>query len=154
LLFIDLDQFKNINDSLGHPVGDGVLKHVAQRLISGTKEDDVVVRLGGDEFVVILTNVGRDIANALLHSEEVGERLRRFIAEPYYHNDLQLHVTSSVGVVIYPEEEAGVHELLRYADAAMYQVKEQGRNAVKFFNKNMADNARNVLVMEGDLHMA
>lgn len=154
LLFIDLDQFKNINDSLGHPVGDGVLKHVAQRLITGTKEDDVVVRLGGDEFVVILTNVGRDIANALLHSEEVGERLRRFIAEPYYHNDLQLHVTSSVGVVIYPEEEAGVHELLRYADAAMYQVKEQGRNAVKFFNKNMADNARNVLVMEGDLHMA
>ncbi len=154
LLFIDLDQFKNINDSLGHPVGDGVLKHVAQRLITGTKEDDVVVRLGGDEFVVILTNVGEDLPSALLHSEEVGERLRRFISEPYFHNDLQLHVTSSVGVVIFPEEEAGVHELLRYADAAMYQVKEQGRNAVKFFNKNMADNARNVLVMEGDLHSA
>lgn len=154
LLFIDLDQFKNINDSLGHPVGDGVLKHVAQRLITGTKEGDVVVRLGGDEFVVILTNVGKDLASALLHAEEVGERLRRFISEPYFHNDLQLHVTSSVGVVIFPEEDAGVHELLRYADAAMYQVKEQGRNAVKFFNKHMADNARNVLVMEGDLHSA
>ena len=154
LLFIDLDQFKNINDSLGHPVGDGVLKHVAQRLITGTKEDDLVVRLGGDEFVVVLTNVGDDLPSALLHAEDVGERLRRFISEPYFYNDLQLHVTSSVGVVIYPEDDAGVHELLRYADAAMYQVKEQGRNAVKFFNKNMAENARNVLVMEGDLHAA
>lgn len=154
LLFIDLDQFKYINDSLGHPAGDGVLKHVAQRLTDVTKEDDLVVRLGGDEFVVVLTDLGPDMANAILRAEDVGERLRRFISEPHFYNDLQLHVTCSVGVVMYPEENTGVHELLRYADTAMYQVKEQGRDAIQFFNKHMADRAHSVLVMEGDLHNA
>ena len=154
LLFIDLDQFKYINDSLGHPAGDGVLKHVSQRLMAIATEDDVVVRLGGDEFVVVLTNLGRDLASALLQAEESGERIRAHVSEPHFYNDLELHVTCSVGIVIYPEEDAGVHELLRYADTAMYQVKEQGRDAIQFFNKYMADKARNVLVMEGDLHRA
>ncbi|MFL0799125.1 MAG: EAL domain-containing protein [Agarilytica sp.] len=154
LLFIDLDQFKNINDSLGHPVGDVVLKRVAERLSSVVSENDVVVRLGGDEFVVILTQLGRKLATAILRAEEVGERIKSSIADPYYHNDFELHVTCSVGVVMFPEESAGVNELLQYADTAMYQVKEQGRNAIQFFNRYMADNARNVLVMEGDLHRA
>ena len=154
LLFIDLDQFKNINDSLGHPVGDIVLKHVAERLTSMTSANDVVVRLGGDEFVVILTNLSADFNNALLNAEHVGERIRSAVSEPHTHNDLELHVTCSVGVVLFPEEDAGVHELLRYADTAMYQVKEAGRDAIQFFNKHMADNAKNVLVMEGDLHKA
>ncbi len=154
LLFIDLDQFKNINDSLGHPVGDVVLKRVAERLTSVISENDVVVRLGGDEFVVILTKLGRKLATAILRAEEVGERIKTSIADPYYHNDFELHVTCSVGVVMFPEEGAGVNELLQYADTAMYQVKEQGRNAIQFFNRYMADNARNVLVMEGDLHRA
>ncbi|WP_342456755.1 EAL domain-containing protein [Saccharophagus degradans] len=154
LLFIDLDQFKYINDSLGHPAGDGVLKHVAQRLTAVTKENDLVVRLGGDEFVVVLTNLGDELPTSILRAEDIGERLRRYISEPHFYNDLQLHVTCSVGIVMYPEEDAGVHELLRYADTAMYQVKEQGRDAIQFFNKYMADKARNVLVMEGDLHKA
>ncbi|TVZ38524.1 PAS domain S-box-containing protein/diguanylate cyclase (GGDEF)-like protein [Alteromonadaceae bacterium 2753L.S.0a.02] len=154
LLFIDLDQFKYINDSLGHPAGDGVLKHVAQRLMAIASESDVVVRLGGDEFVVVLTNLGEDISNAILKAEEIGERIRAYVSEPHFYHDLELHVTCSVGIVIYPDEEAGVHELLRFADTAMYQVKEQGRDAIQFFNKYMADKARNVLVMEGDLHRA
>ncbi len=154
LLFIDLDQFKYINDSLGHPAGDGVLKHVAERLLSITTENDVVVRLGGDEFVVVITNLGDDLPTAILRVEEIGERIRSSVSQPYKHNDLTLHVTCSVGIVIYPEDGAGVHELLRYADAAMYQVKEQGRDAIQFFNKYMTDKARNVLVMEGDLHNA
>lgn len=154
LLFIDLDQFKYINDSLGHPAGDGVLKHVAERLLSITTENDVVVRLGGDEFVVVITNLGDDLPTAILRVEEIGERIRSSVSQPYQHNDLTLHVTCSVGIVIYPEDGAGVHELLRYADAAMYQVKEQGRDAIQFFNKYMTDKARNVLVMEGDLHSA
>jgi len=154
LLFIDLDQFKYINDSLGHPAGDGVLKHVAQRLMAIASENDLVVRLGGDEFVVVLTDLGSELSTAILHAEEVGERIRSYVSEPHFYHDLELHVTCSVGIVIYPEEEAGVHELLRYADTAMYQVKEQGRDAIQFFNKYMADKARNVLVMEGDLHRA
>ncbi len=154
LLFIDLDQFKYINDSLGHPAGDGVLKHVSQRLMAIASEDDVVVRLGGDEFVVVLTNLGKELSAAILRAEEIGERIRAYVSEPHFYHDLELHVTCSVGIVIYPEEDAGVHELLRYADTAMYQVKEQGRDAIQFFNKYMADKARNVLVMEGDLHRA
>ena len=154
LLFIDLDQFKYINDSLGHPAGDGVLKHVAQRLMAITSDHDVVVRLGGDEFVVVLTDLGEELSNALLRAEEIGERIRAYVSEPHFYNDLELHVTCSVGIVIYPEDDAGVHELLRYADTAMYQVKEQGRDAIQFFNKYMADKARNVLVMEGELHRA
>ena len=154
LLFIDLDQFKNINDSLGHPVGDGVLKHVAERLSAHVSVGDVVVRLGGDEFVVVLTQLGRDMPTAILKAEGVAERLRTAVFEPHFHNDLQLHVTCSVGIVMFPEEDAGVHELLRYADTAMYRVKEQGRDSIEFFNKHMAVNARKVLMLEGELHKA
>ena len=154
LMFIDLDQFKNINDSLGHPAGDGLLKHVASRLTTTVKSTDVVVRLGGDEFVVILLNLGDDLSSAIANVELTAERLRSCVMEPYSYQDLQLHVTCSIGIVLFPEEDAGVHELLRYADTAMYHVKEQGRNAIQFFNKYMADNAKSVLVMEGDLHKA
>ncbi len=154
LLFIDLDQFKNINDSLGHPVGDGVLKHVAERLSLITTQNDVVVRLGGDEFVIVLSLLGEELSTAILKAEEIGEKIRTFISEPYIYNDIELHVTCSVGIVLFPDEDSGVHELLRYADTAMYQVKEQGRDGIQFFNKHMADNARNVLVMEGELHKA
>lgn len=154
LLFIDLDQFKNINDSLGHPVGDGVLKHVAERLRRVMREEDLVIRLGGDEFVVVLTYLDEDMSRAVLKAEDISEKVRQYVSEPYFYNELELRVTCSVGLVIFPEEQAGVHELLRFADAAMYQVKEQGRNAIQFFNKTMADRARSVLVMEGDLHHA
>ncbi len=154
LLFIDLDQFKNINDSLGHPAGDAVLKHVAERLTETTSDTDIVVRLGGDEFVVVLTELGSDMPSAILKSESAAERLRRSVSVPYFYSDMELHVTCSVGIVMFPEEDVTVTELLRYADTAMYQVKEQGRDAIEFFNKRMADNARNVLVMEGDLHKA
>ena len=154
LLFIDLDQFKNINDSLGHPVGDGVLKHVAERLSVITSENDVVVRLGGDEFVIVLTHLGEELSTAILKAEETGEKIRTFVSEPYYHNDIELHITCSVGIVLFPDDDSGVHELLRYADTAMYQVKDQGRDGIQFFNRHMADNAKNVLVMEGELHRA
>ncbi|WP_096084601.1 putative bifunctional diguanylate cyclase/phosphodiesterase [Agaribacterium haliotis] len=154
LLFIDLDQFKNINDSLGHPVGDAVLKHVAAQLEDSISDDDIVVRLGGDEFVVVLTELSADMNTAVLRAENIAERLRGSVAVPYYYNELELHVTASVGIVMFPEDDVSVHELLRYADTAMYQVKAQGRNDVEFFNKRMAENARDVLVMEGELHKA
>jgi len=154
LLFIDLDNFKYINDSLGHPAGDDILNRVAHRLKDSAAARDIVVRLGGDEFVVVLRDLGEDLPKAISQAEKAGEKILARIAEPYYYNDLNLHLTCSVGVVIFPEEDAGVHELLRYADTAMYQVKEQGRNAIQFFNRYMADKARNVLVMDEALHKA
>jgi len=154
LLFIDLDQFKNINDSLGHPAGDTVLKHVAERLQTSISAKNIVVRLGGDEFVVVLNDLGEDLPHSILEAEAVAESLRLSVSQPYIHNELELRVTCSVGIVMFPDEDAGVHELLRFADTAMYKVKEKGRNSIEFFHKGMAESAKQVLVMEGDLHKA
>ncbi|WP_111643301.1 putative bifunctional diguanylate cyclase/phosphodiesterase [Marinimicrobium alkaliphilum] len=154
VLFIDLDQFKNINDSLGHPVGDKVLKEVAQRLVGTVRDEDLVVRLSGDEFVVLLTVLDQDISTAALRAGEISEKIRRVVSQPYQHDNLDLRVTCSIGVVVYPDRNNSVHELLRYADTAMYQVKEKGRDAIEFFNEDMADRVSRQLIMEGDLHRA
>lgn len=154
LLFIDLDHFKTINDSLGHPVGDEILIQVAQRLLSSVREEDLVARLSGDEFVVVLTVLDQDISAAALKAAEIGEKIRQRISEPYLYDEMELRVTGSVGIVVYPENESTVHELIRYADTAMYQVKERGRDAIEFFNTDMADRVSQQLLMEGDLHRA
>jgi len=154
LLFIDLDQFKAINDSLGHPVGDQVLKRVAERLSTAVRDEDLVARLSGDEFVVVLTVLDQDMATAALKAGEIGEKIRQRISAPYLCEDRELRITGSVGVVIYPDKEHSVHELLRFADTAMYQVKEKGRDAIEFFNEEMADRVSRQLMMEGHLHRA
>lgn len=154
VLFIDLDKFKNINDSLGHPVGDRMLQEVSRRLQSSVREEDLVARLSGDEFVVVLTVLDQDMEIAALKAGEISEKIRSLICVPYLHEELELRVTCSVGVVIYPDKNNSVHELLRYADTAMYQVKETGRDAIEFFNEEMADKVSRQLVLEGDLHRA
>ncbi len=154
VLFIDLDQFKNINDSLGHPVGDKMLKEVAQRLVSSVREEDLVARLSGDEFVVVLTVLDEDPSTAALRAGEISEKIRRIISRPFHTDNLDLRISCSVGVVVYPDKNSSVHELLRFADTAMYQVKEKGRDAIEFFNEEMADKVSRQLVMEGDLHRA
>jgi diguanylate cyclase (GGDEF)-like protein len=154
VLFIDLDQFKNINDSLGHPVGDKVLKEVSRRLLNSVREEDLVVRLSGDEFVVVLTVLDQDISVAALRAGEISEKIRRIVSQPIQHDSIELRITCSVGVVVYPDKDSSVHELLRYADTAMYQVKEKGRDAIEFFNQQMADKVSRQLAMEGDLHRA
>ncbi len=154
VLFIDLDQFKTINDSLGHPVGDRVLEVVAIRLQQAVREEDLVARLSGDEFVVVLTVLDQNIETAALRAGEISEKIRSVISQPYLHDNMELRVTCSVGVVVYPDKNNSVHELLRYADTAMYQVKEKGRDAIEFFNESMADKVSRQLVMEGDLHRA
>ncbi|MBU2887267.1 EAL domain-containing protein [Gilvimarinus agarilyticus] len=154
VLFIDLDKFKNINDSLGHPVGDSVLQEVSSRLQSAVREEDLVARLSGDEFVVVLTVLDHNQEVAALKAGEVGEKIRALISQAFIHEDMELRITCSVGVVVYPEKNNVVHELLRYADTAMYQVKEKGRDAIEFFNEDMADKVSRQLVMEGELHRA
>jgi len=154
VLFIDLDQFKNINDSLGHPVGDRVLQEVAKRLKATVREEDLVTRLSGDEFVIVLTVLDDEIEAAALRAGEISEKIRTVISQPCLYDGIELRVTCSVGVVVYPEKNNTVHELLRYADTAMYQVKEKGRDSIEFFNEEMADKVSRQLVMEGDLHRA
>lgn len=154
VLFIDLDQFKNINDSLGHPVGDRVLQEVASRLLRTVRDEDLVARLSGDEFVVVLTVLDHELETAALRAGEISEKIRAIISQPCVHDNMELRVTCSVGVVVYPDRNNSVHELLRYADTAMYQVKEKGRDSIEFFNEEMADKVSRQLVMEGDLHRA
>ncbi|MDN3639612.1 EAL domain-containing protein [Simiduia curdlanivorans] len=154
VLFIDLDHFKTINDSLGHPVGDEVLKQVADRLQRSVREEDLVARLSGDEFVVVLTVLDQDLSVAALKAAEIGEKIRAKISEPYMYDEMELRVSGSVGVVVYPDADSSVHELIKYADTAMYQVKERGRDAIEFFNTDMADKVSQQLLMEGDLHRA
>ncbi len=154
VLFVDLDQFKNINDSLGHPVGDEVLKQVATRLKRCIRDEDFVARLSGDEFVIALTVLDRNRSTAALKAGEIGEKVREAIAEPYLYNGMELRVTCSIGVAVYPDENSDVHELLRFADTAMYQGKERGRDVIEFFNADMADKVTRQLAMEGDLHKA
>jgi len=154
VLFIDLDQFKNINDSLGHPVGDRVLEVVAERLQESVREEDLVARLSGDEFVVVLTVLDQHMETAALRAGEISEKIRAIVSQPYVYDTMELRVTCSVGVVVYPDKNNSVHELLRYADTAMYQVKEKGRDSIEFFNEEMADKVSRQLVMEGDLHRA
>ncbi|HTF96568.1 MAG TPA: EAL domain-containing protein [Cellvibrio sp.] len=154
VLFIDLDQFKTINDSLGHPVGDRVLEVVASRLQQSVREEDLVARLSGDEFVVVLTVLDQNIETAALRAGEISEKIRSIISQPYMYDSMELRVTCSVGVVVYPDKNNSVHELLRYADTAMYQVKEKGRDSIEFFNEEMADKVSRQLTMEGDLHRA
>jgi diguanylate cyclase (GGDEF)-like protein/PAS domain S-box-containing protein len=154
VLFIDLDHFKNINDSLGHSVGDELLRQVARRLRSVVREEDVVSRLSGDEFVVVLTILDDDFDTACLKAGEVAEKIRQTICDPYPHEDIRLHISCSIGVKIYEEDRTSADELLRFADTAMYQVKSRGRNAVEFFNVEMSEKVSKQLLLEAELHKA
>lgn len=156
LLFIDLDQFKNINDSLGHPAGDAILKSVAKRLSASTRDCDLVCRLGGDEFVVVLPELGKNRSTAISRAEAYAELLRSELAQArHLYQDIELHVTGSIGIVMFPDEQTlSPHELLRFADTAMYKVKDAGRDAVEFYTQGMADSATHMLVMEDALRKA
>ncbi len=137
LLFIDLDNFKMLNDSAGHEIGDLLLQQVAKRLTNCAREGDTVARLGGDEFVVILTDLGPQIEHAARLAELIGERIRAALNAPYVLAD-QVHYSSpSIGATLFHAEHETVAELLRRADLAMYQAKAAGRNALCFFDPAM-----------------
>jgi diguanylate cyclase (GGDEF)-like protein/PAS domain S-box-containing protein len=137
LLFLDLDGFKHINDSLGHPIGDQLLHSVAKRLLDCARASDTVSRQGGDEFIVLLSEVE--------HAEDAAiaaSRMLRAVAEAHNIDGHDLHVTTSIGVSVYPDDGADAETLIRNADTAMYQAKENGRQSYQYFKPAM--NARAV----------
>ena len=132
ILFIDLDRFKNVNDTLGHHVGDELLKQVAAALEQRLREGDTLARLGGDEFIVLLENVDGGLGAAL-----VAEKLMAMFEQPFLVSDYELFVTGSVGISLYPHDATDLNMLIRNADVAMYQAKARGRNGYQFYAPSM-----------------
>jgi diguanylate cyclase (GGDEF)-like protein/PAS domain S-box-containing protein len=133
ILFIDLDNFKILNDTHGHHQGDLLLKQVAQHLMDCTREEDTVARLGGDEFVVILENLSADIETATAEARAVGEKILTTLNQTYLLYDCEHESSSSIGIVLFHGNQNSVDKLLRQADIAMYQAKAAGRNTLRFF---------------------
>lgn len=150
VLFIDLDRFKTINDSLGHHVGDGLLQSVAARLVQTIRAGDTVSRLGGDEFVIILNGI--DSADEVAHLIE--QRLIPLIREPHQIDGVNLYVSCSVGVAIFPDDGRDLDELMRHADGAMYMAKGSGRDNFQFFTPTMNAQALERLHIENSLRQA
>jgi diguanylate cyclase (GGDEF)-like protein len=149
LLFIDLDHFKDINDTLGHETGDTLLVEVARRLRHAVRGADLVARLGGDEFLILM--VGREIRGEI---ERVRSRLMRTVAEPVRIGGQEVRVTPSLGVALYPADGSDFETLLRNADLAMYNAKERGRNDLAFYAQSMSDAVRSRMALEAELRRA
>ena len=154
LLFIDLDNFKNLNDALGHDIGDLLLQQVATRLSSCVRGSDTVARLGGDEFVVLLEYLGEQTLEAATQVEAIGKKILYAINQPYQLVN-QAHITSaSIGVTLFDQRHASLEDLLKHADIAMYQSKKAGRNTLRFFDPQMQANLNTRLTLETDLRFA
>jgi diguanylate cyclase (GGDEF)-like protein len=132
LLFLDLDQFKVVNDTLGHHAGDRLLREMASRLRRSVRAGDVIARLGGDEFAILLEDL-----NGALEAETIARSILDVVAEPFQVENRQIMVTTSIGITIYPTDNSDTSTLLKNADIAMYQAKEKGRNNFKFFTERM-----------------
>ena len=149
LLFLDLDRFKMINDSLGHLAGDKLLQAVSGRLLANAREEDTVARLGGDEFTVIL----EDITNTE-DATIVARKILEVMGKPFYLDGHEVFVTTSIGIAIFPLDGQGLDGLLKNADTAMYRAKEQGRNNYQFYTADMNAKAVEHLIMESSLRHA
>jgi len=151
LLFIDLDHFKNLNDTLGHDIGDLLLQQVAQRLESCVREGDTVARLGGDEFVVMLEDMSEQVLEAAAHAESVGAKILTTLNQPYQLAAQEHHSTPSIGATLFGNHVRGIEELMKQADIAMYQAKKAGRNTLRFFDPQMQDAINIRAVLESEL---
>lgn len=154
LLFIDLDNFKYVNDSLGHPTGDLVLKEMAQRLRSLIRTEDTLARLGGDEFVVILTDLSEDSLQAITQARDISRKLNNHISMDIQSGNMTFNLTASIGISMFSRETDNSHELLRFADTAMYQAKKSGKNQFEVFHKDMGNDVSRLLEMEHKLRKA
>lgn len=154
LLFIDLDNFKTLNDTLGHDIGDLLLQQVAKRLETCVREGDTVARLGGDEFVVMLSELSHWTLNAAAQTEVVGEKITALLNQPYQLAIHEYHNSPSIGVTLFQGHRQSTDELMKQADIAMYQAKKAGRNTLRFFDPKMQDAINARAALEGELRHA
>ncbi|EQD36532.1 sensory box-containing protein, partial [mine drainage metagenome] len=137
LIFIDLDNFKTLNDTLGHDIGDLLLKQTAQRLTACMRQEDTVARMGGDEFVIILENLSNHIQEAEFQVETINKKILTILNQPYQLANHNRYITPSIGIVIFSGNQFSIDELMKRADIAMYQAKKAGRNTIRFFDLDM-----------------
>jgi len=154
LLLIDLDNFKTLNDTLGHHVGDLLLQQTAERLESCVREGDSVARLGGDEFVVMLENLSTQSLEAASQTKIIGEKILASLSLPYQLESKAHHGGASIGAVIFQSGELKIDDLIKQADIAMYQAKKAGRNALRFFDQKMQATISEQVAMEEELRKA
>ncbi|HNQ75187.1 MAG TPA: EAL domain-containing protein [Pseudothauera hydrothermalis] len=154
LLFIDLDNFKTLNDTLGHDAGDLLLQQVAHRLGFCVRQGDTVARFGGDEFVCMLNDLGSSAAAAAAHAKTVGEKILELLRQPFRIHS-RIHVsTPSIGITVFAGHQATVEDLLKQADMAMYQAKTAGRNGLRFFDPQMQARLQERATLESELRLA
>lgn len=154
LLFIDLDNFKTLNDTLGHDQGDLLLQQVAQRLSFCVREGDTVARLGGDEFVVMLESLSEHAAEAATQAEALGEKILATLNQPFKLDSHETHSTPSIGITLFSGHQTSIEDLLKQADLAMYQSKTAGRNTLRFFDPAMQAVVSDRAALEVDLREA
>ena len=154
LVFLDIDNFKTLNDTRGHDVGDQLLVEIAHRVGNGARESDTVARLGGDEFVVMLEDLSEGDAEAALQARQVAEKIRLALACPYQIDGGDYHCSASLGIALFNGHEASVETLLKHADLAMYKAKDGGRNTMRFFDPAMQTTLDERIALETDLRSA
>ncbi len=149
LMFIDIDRFKEVNDTYGHQIGDRLLMELASRISECVRDSDTVARLGGDEFTVILTQ-----QNDLMNIERVGRKILQIISEPVLIGDVKITTSCSIGIAIAPQDTTDIQELVNFADEAMYSAKKLGRNQLHFFTEPLRDAMRTRITVVNDLQDA
>ncbi len=148
LFFIDLDKFKQVNDSLGHAVGDDLLRYVAQTLVSNVKARDLVARQSGDEFMILI-----DSFETIEHLSHLAQRIIKCLSEPLKLMGSHVNVSASIGIALYPDDATDSAQLIQKADLAMIHAKETGRSRFEFFTKEMNDKAQQRIALEGELQL-
>jgi diguanylate cyclase (GGDEF)-like protein/PAS domain S-box-containing protein len=154
LLFLDLDDFKRLNDTLGHHMGDLMLQEVAQRVMSSVRDVDTVGRLGGDEFVVLLEDLSETTEVAAAQAKNISEKILAMVDQPYHIGDRECASSCSIGITLFGDEDENLDEILQQADIALYQSKAAGRNTIRFFVPALQDAVNARVEMEQELRHA
>ena len=154
ILFIDLDHFKTINDSLGHHIGDNILKIFSQRALSVLRKEDTLSRLGGDEFIILLSDLDCEKTDLINISYKIAEKLHKIMKKSIELEQNTLHITLSIGINIISPKEKNIHDILKHAEIAMYKAKESGRNTTCFYKEKMSHQIQEQLTLNNELHQA